>query len=324
MKSTELILTLLSIRGIGRVRAQSVLDALGVDTAIDHASLSQRINSALGISTITQPIVYEATQRACAIRQDCKDQGIRIIHAFDESYPSMLHEIDDPPLILYVKGDVQRIESAPRKLAIVGTRNPDHKCLEAIKHFVPRLISSRCSVFSGLAKGCDTIAHQETLGAEGLTFAVMGHGHGHAHPKGSEALAERILESGGCLISEYPPDSRPMRHKFIERNRLISGFSEIVLIMQARCKSGSMRTADFAQSQGRVLIVWDPSNDGNSISSADYSGNTHLVENQQADPVSSPEEIVEIFQRLETSECSGRRATFEQQRLQVCQRDRCY
>ncbi|WP_223700247.1 DNA-processing protein DprA [Sutcliffiella deserti] len=180
------------------------------------------------------------------------ENHIRIISLFDESYPKLLKEIYDPPLILYTKGDYKLLQS--RMLGVVGTREVTEYGQKSLSMIIPQLVKEGFTTVSGLARGVDTLAHKNTIENKGKTIAVLGSGILQIYPKENQFLANTI-SSDHLLLSEYPPFTAPKKWHFPKRNRIISGLSEGVVIIEAKEKSGSLITADQAIEQGREVFA---------------------------------------------------------------------
>ena len=158
--------------------------------------------------------------------------GIRVATPDDEAYPEPLRHIPDPPLALYYKGDLTAIEGPG--IALVGSRRGTRLGLRIAEAMGRELAAQGARVISGLARGIDGAAHGGALasGAQGCAWAVLGNGLNNIYPPEHRELAQRIVNSGGAVISEYPPDARPYRSRFPERNRLISGLAEAVVVVE--------------------------------------------------------------------------------------------
>ncbi|WP_078380909.1 DNA-processing protein DprA [Sutcliffiella halmapala] len=181
-----------------------------------------------------------------------EERNIQTITIFDECYPPLLKEIFDPPIILYIKGDKTLLHS--RCLGVVGTRNMSDYGEIALKRIIPPLINKGFSMVSGLARGIDTLAHTLSIKHYGRTIAVLGSGILQVYPKENQSLANQIATQH-LLLSEYPPFTSPKKWHFPKRNRIISGLSEGVIIIEAKEKSGSLITADQALDQGREVFA---------------------------------------------------------------------
>jgi DNA processing protein len=170
----------------------------------------------------------------------------RTIRPGDGPYPGRLTRVADRPAELRVRGEL----GALRRVAIVGTRVPDPYGEELAAELARDLARAGLSIVSGGALGIDGVAHRSALDAGGHTIAVLGTGVDVLHPASHRALFERILASGGALVSEYPDGTKGWPGNFPRRNRIVSGMSEAVIVVRARERSGALITADWARSQG--------------------------------------------------------------------------
>ncbi|MCP3870875.1 MAG: DNA-protecting protein DprA [Gammaproteobacteria bacterium] len=178
--------------------------------------------------------------------------GHHLITIQDSRYSSLLRQISDPPPLLFVKGDPELL-SLPQ-IAIVGSRNPSHSGHQTARDFARYLADTGLCITSGLAMGIDGAAHDGALAANGLTIAVAATGLDRVYPSRHRDLAHRIA-SQGALISEFPPGTSALRHHFPRRNRIISGLSLGVLVIEAAIHSGSLITARQAVEQGREVFA---------------------------------------------------------------------
>ncbi|HDR14781.1 MAG TPA: DNA-protecting protein DprA, partial [Desulfobacteraceae bacterium] len=195
--------------------------------------------------------------------------GARIVCFPDDGYPKLLREIHNPPMVLYMKG----VDIPPDVLlfAMVGSRNPTDYGLESAERLAAGLAARGAWVVSGLARGIDSAAHWGALLAGGDTVAVLGTGIDCIYPSGNEALSRRIVQRG-CLVSEFPLGSPPEPKNFPIRNRIISGLSNGVVVVEAAKSSGSLITASAALEQGRDVFAVP-----GSISSFASVGTHHLI-----------------------------------------------
>lgn len=170
-----------------------------------------------------------------------------------EDYPEQLRNIYDPPLKLFVIGNKKILKQ--KNVAIVGTRNATEYGKKVALQLAKDLSKNGINIISGLALGIDTYAHIGALEKnKGKTIAILGSGIDELYPKQNIELAKKIIYSDGCIVTEYPLGTKPEKLNFPKRNRIISGLSEGVLVVEAKDKSGSLITADFALEQGRE--VW--------------------------------------------------------------------
>ncbi|MBU0599165.1 DNA-processing protein DprA [bacterium] len=209
----------------------------------------------------------------------------KIITLEDESYPEWLRNIFDPPVVLYVKGEIKKEEKA---LAVIGSRLATSYGKKVAFEMAKELSRQGFTIVSGLALGIDTCAHKGTLEEKGRTIAVLGCGLDIAYPSENRRLMEEI-EERGALVSEFSYGTPPERGNFPRRNRIISGLSMGVLVVEAWAKSGSLITASFALEQGREVFAIP----GRIFSK--FSQGTHKLIKQGAKLVTSYEDILEEF-----------------------------
>lgn len=178
--------------------------------------------------------------------------GCSLITFEDPRYPILLKELHDAPALLYVKGSVEDLSSP--QLAIVGSRNPTPSSKETAEHFASALTEAGLVITSGLASGVDAASHRGALKAGGRTIAVTGTGLNQIYPVSNRHLSDEITLNG-CLLSEFSPNTPAIASNFPRRNRLISGLSLGVLVVEAALRSGSLITARYASEQGREVFA---------------------------------------------------------------------
>ncbi|MCF3942445.1 DNA-processing protein DprA [Oceanobacillus alkalisoli] len=176
-----------------------------------------------------------------------------VITIIDETYPSMLRTINDAPLVLYTSGDESLLEQR-KILSVIGSRKPSREAIPKVKHILKPLLEDNWVITSGMAKGIDGYAHQLTLSHQQKTIAVLGGGFEYIYPREHIPLFKEIKRTG-LIISEYPPSVRPAKHHFPERNRIISGLSFGILVIEAMERSGTMITVEQALDQGREVFA---------------------------------------------------------------------
>lgn len=177
---------------------------------------------------------------------------IKIINISDDNYPAKLKNIYAPPITIFAKGDISLLNS--KSIAIVGSREPSKYGIYVAEKFSTELSKEGITIISGLAKGIDTFAHIGALSSFGKTIAVLGSGIDVVYPKENAKYYREISEKG-LIISEYIVGTAPESKNFPQRNRIISGLSDGVLVVEARKNSGTMITTDFALEQGKELYV---------------------------------------------------------------------
>lgn len=201
---------------------------------------------------------YRAAELAGYLRRAAPDLliaqgqrcGAEVVTLADPQYPQLLRGIPDPPLALYVRGQLPEVLC----VAVVGTRNPSSDGEYVAHRMAWELAAAGVCVVSGLARGIDAAAHRGALEGGGPTVAVLGCGVDVRYPAGHEELADRVA-SRGALVSEYPPGTPPAKYHFPLRNRIISGLARAVVVVEATLRSGALITADLALEQGREVFA---------------------------------------------------------------------
>lgn len=188
---------------------------------------------------------------------------IKIINFWSEEYPKSLREIYDSPVVLYAKGDVKLLKA--KSIAIIGSRKCTEYGRKVSNELGYNIANDGICVVSGMAKGIDSWAHIGALNGKGKTIAVVGNGLDIIYPKENERLFNMIIENGGLIISEFVIGTEPNRKNFPQRNRIISGLAECVIVVEATERSGSLITVDFAIEQGKDVFAV-PGNITNSTS----------------------------------------------------------
>lgn len=217
-----------------------------------------------------------------------RQHDIRICFFDDKDYPFRLLNCNDSPYYFYYKGAENF--NGKKNIAIVGTRNASNYGKDVVKKIVEDLASHNVCVISGLARGIDTCAHEEALNNNLRTVAVMGCGLKTIYPRENSNLADKILENGGTIISEYPFDTLPDRMNFPKRNRIIAGMSDAVIVAESQEKGGSIITAEIAHSYNRDVFAIP-----GSIFQKSQRGCHELIRNNLAALVNSGENIAEMM-----------------------------
>jgi len=275
------------VTGIGAVRFRALLTYFG-----DAQTAWEASSSDLQQAGLTKRIAGELVRNRNEISLDqimdrMEEKSIRALTWEDKSYPRLLKNIDQPPPVLYVRGQVQ--EADEWSVAVVGTRRvTQHYGRRVTEDIASFLAANGLTVISGMARGVDAIAHKSALRKGGRTIAVLGCGLDIVYPPEHDKLAEEIAENG-ALVSDYPLGTQPLSVNFPPRNRIISGLSLATVVVEAGYKSGALITAKFAVDQGRdVLAV--PGN----IYNPHSRGTNHLIQ-QGAFPVLNPKDILEAL-----------------------------
>lgn len=240
--------------------------------------------------------LWAAYDRSMVIINKCETFGIDILHFKDRRFPQRLLNIPNAPTVLYVRGPMG-VLNYDDSVAVIGTRDPTEYGKTEGFRLAKEFAEKGYVIVSGLALGCDTIAHRGCLAANGRTIAVMPSGVDTIYPRSNQPLAEEIIDKGGCLVSEYEIGSGPLRHTFVERDRLQSGLSKAVVVIETDIKGGSMHTVSFAQKQGRRLACL-LSHPARFLDQAQVQGNKKLVSEGQAVRLGSLDDITQFLERL--------------------------
>ena len=253
MTNREAYIALNRLEGLGPIKVRALIDFLGSPQAVfevdgDELQRVRGIGEKLRTSILEQRTQVDATVEV----EKAKEMGVRIITPLDVEYPDALKTIHDPPLALYVRGSF--LPADDLALGIVGSRKATHYGLNVADRMAYQLAQTGFTIVSGLARGIDTAAHQGALKAKGRTIAVLGAAIDQLTPPENAELADAIAQRG-AVISEYPLGRQADRQTFPYRNRIISGLSQGVLIVEAGFKSGSLHTADAALEQGRSVFA---------------------------------------------------------------------
>ncbi|MBN1875431.1 MAG: DNA-processing protein DprA [Anaerolineae bacterium] len=240
------------VRGIGPVRLRALLDVFGNVRAAWEASEAELRDVGLDRRTLENLLKARHQVDLERLLKQVDALEIQVLTWDSADYPALLRQIPDPPPVLFVKGELK--DEDEWAVALVGTRKATVYGREVAQRLASDLAHNGVTVVSGLARGIDGVAHRSALEAGGRTIAVLGSGLNHIYPSEHFKLAQAISEHG-TVISDYPLGTRPEASNFPPRNRIISGLSLGVLVVEADLKSGAMITADFAGDQGREVFA---------------------------------------------------------------------
>ena len=284
------------VKGIGAVRLRNLIQHFGdVETAW-HASPQEMRAAGLGPKLIETVQQVRAGVSLELVWERVHSLGIQVLTWEDEAYPRRLKEIDQPPPVLYLRGNL--LPEDEWAVAIVGTRGITAYGRQVTAEITSVLARRGVTVISGLARGIDAEAHKAALNAGGRTLAVLGSGVDQIYPPEHRQLADQIIASG-ALMSDYAPGTPPDGVNFPPRNRIISGLSMAVIVIEAGERSGALITAEFAADQGREVFAV-PGN----INAPKSVGCNRLI-HQGARPLLTPEDVLESLDL----------ASFQQQRV---------
>lgn len=240
--------------GVGPRKAAQLLERFGSAENVFHALRSELENLRLKPETIQSILKKEFHEKAEEEFSKVKDQGSDVLILDDGSYPALLREIADPPITLYVRGNWRECFEAPC-IGVIGSRRCSTYGRNASEMLARDLAAHGVCVVSGFARGIDASAHRGAIDGKGKTIAVFGTGIDKIYPKENEKLAGEILDSGGAIVSQFPLGTPPLRDNFPYRNRIISGLSLGVLLIEASERSGSLITARLAMEQNREVLA---------------------------------------------------------------------
>lgn len=240
------------IKGIGAVRMQGLVSYFGDLESAWRASPADLAGAGLGLKLIERVIQARENVDMDKVWDRIENQGIKILTWQDDVYPQRLKEIDQPPPVLYIRGDY--LPDDLFAVAIVGTRRVTPYGRQITEELSSFLAANGLTVISGLARGVDAIAHQTALKAGGRSIAVLGSGVDKIYPPEHRGLAEQMMERG-AIVSDYAPGTPPDASNFPPRNRIIAGLSLAVVVVEAGETSGALITAEFAAEQGREVFA---------------------------------------------------------------------
>lgn len=241
----------LNLAGVNPSRTKPLLETFGSVEKIFSISTAELVKAGLTEETAEKVRNWESLPWEKE-KDFCERNGISIVTILDREYPPLLKQIFDPPAMLYVRGELPGDNSI--LFSIVGTRNPSVYGMKMAEKFAMELSYCGLIIVSGMARGIDTAAHNGALKARGRTIAVTGCGFGHCYPPENVRLSKSI-EKSGAVITEFLSDVRPEPFNFPRRNRIVSGLSRGVLVVEAGQKSGALITAHLALDQGREVFA---------------------------------------------------------------------
>ncbi len=253
MDAREALVALNLIEGVGPVRVRQLLDQFGDAAAILAASRQELLRvKGIGEDTATAISAWEKTINLSAELKRISDFGCRIVIQEDPEYPELLRQIYDPPIVLYVKGEL--LAKDKNSVAMVGSRLTTHYGMEVARKLGYQLAYLGVTVVSGGARGIDSAGHQGALSAKGRTVAVLGTGINLVTPPENAKLFEQITEHG-ALITQFPFNRPGDKQSFPIRNRIVAGMTLGTVVVEANLTSGALITANFATEYGRQVFA---------------------------------------------------------------------
>ena len=247
MKITNFLLRLKLQNGIGYVKMLQIASQLPTSEVNPEIIKQMDLPSELIKSALTAFYNQQAEAKIVRIKKQCQ-----IISFFDQMYPQKLREVYRPPLILFAQGNLKLLQE--NVITIVGSRQATDYSQLVLNKIVPQLVKSNFVIASGLAMGVDVMAHSVTLNNGGKTIAVIGNGLNHFYPERNSQIQRQIINEG-LVLSEYLPDTPPRPFRFPERNRILAGIADSVIVTEAKEKSGSLITANIALQENRNIYA---------------------------------------------------------------------
>jgi len=244
-------LALTTVNGIGGVTARKLLERFGEVEAVFAASPEELIEIPRVTETMAAQILAAPIEQLESELLSLNDEGIDLLTWDDARFPALLRPLPDAPMVLFMRGALKRTDD--KAVAIVGTREPSGAAVELAYTIGRELAARDLTVISGLALGIDTAGHRGAI-ETGRTVAVLGSGIRHIHPRENAELAEQIVGCG-AILSELHPNTPPKGQNLMARDRIISGLSRAVIVIEAGEKSGSLDTASKAIKQGRSVYA---------------------------------------------------------------------
>lgn len=306
--NTYSLLCLSQFKGLGKVTLRKISDTVEF-TDLDSyksndfieffSSIKDKYNFAkkFNYSIID---IDKSLDQAKEIYDRSHDLGISIYSKLDSEYPNKLKDlvnvkgIDDSPIIIHCLGELKRLNEKKKSIAIIGTREPTTEGILAGEYFTKFFALNDFNIVSGLAKGCDTLAHTYAIKYKAITTAVLAHGLDKVYPKENSGLLNELLQTGGVAISEYPVGTNSLPNYFVERDRIQAGLSDATLVIQTGIKGGTMHAVKTTLENKKLLLVVDylNNNDHEKIL-----GNKFLIEEQGATAIASNNKEI-ILQKL--------------------------
>jgi DNA processing protein len=262
----EAIAVLLSVDGLGPITLGRLVARLGSPEAVLHAARTRGAQATLvdagrapdgegrAMPSNVAAAIVTAALRRDAILADIARHGLRVVAVGDPDYPIRLMAIEVPPPALFVRGSLASL-ARDHVVAVVGTRRPSPAGRRVASRIAAALSRADAVVVSGLALGIDGAAHAAAVAEGTPTVAFIGGGHGKLYPNAHDRLADAVVDGGGAVVSEYAPLVEPTKGTFPQRNRLISGASDAVVVVEAGARSGALVTASWALEQGRECFI---------------------------------------------------------------------
>ncbi len=290
------ILTLQQLNGFGLVSVSRVLSELLAEPSLSLlAACEQARIKNKRVRGVTSSEITEAEEIAASLLEEGREKGIKTLAELE--IPPLLRGIPNAPNLLFARGNIEALKGP--SIAIVGSRSASDYGLRVARRWGAVLAEKSYCVISGLALGCDAEAHLGCLESQGQTVAVLPCGLDQVYPSKNQSIADRILDQGGCLVSEYSIRTKVRKDTLIQRDRLQSGLAFALLLVESGIKGGSMQTVKFAEEQSRLVgSLAHPDNIGDAY---DVEGNRTLVHSGRAIGLSNRDDLERFLNRIPNS-----------------------
>lgn len=289
--ATRALLCALQLRGVGPSAVRKFAHAIAGEAAPEF-SRAALLRTGLQRAS-TDEALSAAREKADTVLDRCAEIGVRVVSILDAVYPRRLRTIPDAPPIVFVRGSVAALSEVG--CAVVGTREASELGLRIARKISMALANAGLSTISGLARGIDASAHEGALEARGITVAVLAHGLDTVAPTSHRKLAERIVETGGALISEHEPGVPPRPPEFVRRNRLQSGMALCSIMVESGEVGGSIHQAKFTRDQGRPLVAILPTIEGTQFGDFRRAGGERIAREYGALAVANTDELMSLI-----------------------------
>ena len=300
-EQAKLILSLLQLQGVGRKTVKKYL-LPGSSASYNLDFITEIVNSAHSrtsrVREYSSDEITSAMKAADHIIAACNKYHIKVVSLNDPDFPTRLKQIDDPPVLLYYRGNIN-LFNENKTIAIIGTREPTNYGYRIAERIGETMTESGIVTVSGLALGCDTGGHTGSVNKNGYTSAILANGLDVIYPKENQKLASNILELGGCIISEYPPCIEVQRGFFVDRDRLQAALSDAVFVVETDIRGGTMHTVEFAEKYGKQVYCFNQPQ--KFLSEPKTLGNQKLIREGVAKPIYSKEELKALISAIITA-----------------------
>lgn len=257
-------------------------------------------------SKFSNEYLIETKEKIDELYDKIINSDLYVITVFDENYPKKLEVMGKKrPLILYIKGNVEALTK--NNIAIIGTRKPSKLSQEFEEGLVKNIVNnSQRVIVSGLALGCDKIAHKTTVDENKITVAILPSGVDVITPASNKKLANDIIENNGCLVSEYEPNAKAFKRTYVERDQIVAAFSDATFVVECGVKSGTMHTVNAARKLNKQIFSYLPKDITNDL----FDGNKYILDNNyDAIPVESIDEFLEDLKNIKLNNIKSKQQT---------------